>query len=715
MIKTRLETRMPSVRAATTPDNFEKAFRPRSVAILGASNDITRISGRALHYLLKAGYKGKIYPVNNKRDSVQDLKAYASLEHVPSVPDMVLICLPAGLLKQALQECVAKGVGAAIIYAAGFAEVSPEGQALQDELRDIARAGNLRLFGPNCLGLLNSHNGFMGTFSSAFDEELPKPGPVAIVSQSGAYGAHVAYLCAKRDIGIGYWISTGNEADTDIADCIRWLALQDDVKVILAYAEGVRDGENFIDALRAAHEQRKAVVFMKVGDSENGAVAAQSHTASLAGADAVYDGLFKQFGVYRAKTTQEQVDIAYACARGVYPASRRLGIITVSGGFGIQLCDAAERFDLDVASLPEDARAKLREINPMGSDNNPCDTTAGWLNDMSLITGTFEVMYAKGGYDSLIGAFTMLPDSPTYGERIKDAIKQGTAAFLDRPTILCMEARPEVVRSYEQAGFLVFDDSERAARALGALSTLKESFDTPANRPAVNASLRRELGNNALSEAAAQRLLGEAGVPFLPSEVVNDGNRAASAASEMGFPVAMKIVSPDILHKTEIGGVILGVKDAQAAHGAYETLIARALAAHPNARIEGVLVTPMAPKGVETIIGVNRDPVFGPVVMFGLGGIFTEVFKDVAFRVAPFDRDEALRMIGEIKGHKLLAGFRGQAPADVDALADLLVRVSQFAAANAEHLETIDLNPVVTLAKGEGLFSLDAVVIPREQ
>ncbi|SDG91232.1 Acyl-CoA synthetase (NDP forming) [Pseudomonas flavescens] len=695
-------------------DALEKVFRPRSVAILGASNDTARISGRALHYLLKAGYQGAIYPVNNKRDDVQGHKAYASMQALPDVPDIALICLPSALLKQALLDCIAKGVGAAVIYAAGFAETGEQGEQLQQELKAIALQGNLRLLGPNCLGLLNAYSGFVGTFSSAFDEELPTPGPVAIVSQSGAYGGHVAYLCRKRNIGIGYWISTGNEMDVDVADCIRWLAEQDDVSVIVAYAEGARDGESFRNALRVAHERRKAVIFMKVGDSSKGAVAAQSHTASLAGADTLYDGLFRQYGVYRARTTQEQVDVAYAASRGNYPRSRRLGIITVSGGFGIQLCDAAERNDLDVSSLPEGARAKLRDINPMGSDDNPCDTTAGWLNDMSLITRTFEVMYADGGYDSIIGSFTMLPDSPTFGTRIKAAIQAGTEAFLDRPTVLCMEARPEVVKAYEDAGFLVYDDSERAARAIGALASLREGFERPALATQNVSSVRLLAGQGMLSEMSAQRVLREVGVPFLPTELVDSADRAGEVAAAMGFPVAMKIVSPDILHKTEIGGVVLSISDTAAARDAYELLRERAAQACPDARVEGVLITPMARKGVETIIGVNHDPAFGPVVMFGLGGIFTELFKDVSFRVAPFDKAEALRMIGEIKGHALLAGFRGKPAVDIDAIAELLVNVSRFAAANADTLQAIDLNPVVALEQGQGAFALDALLIGRE-
>lgn len=705
---------MSAVPSPPVPAGFEQAFHPRSVAVLGASDDPSRISGRALHYLRRAGYQGAVYPVNHKRATVQGLDAYPSLDAVPEVPDMVLIGLPSRLLKQAITDCVTKGVGAAVIYAAGFAETGEDGQALQEELADIARRGNLRLFGPNCLGLLHAASGFVGTFSSAFDEEIPTGGGVAVVSQSGAYGGHLAYLCRRRNIDIGYWVSTGNEAGTDVAECVHWLALQDDVSVILAYAEGVRDAGRLRTALAVAHERRKPVVFMKVGASDTGAAAAQSHTASLVGSDAVYDAIFRQYGVHRARTTQEQVDLAYACSRGVLPAGRRVGIVTVSGGFGVQLCDAAERYGLDVAGLPEEARARLRAINPMGSDDNPCDTTAGWLNDMSLITDTFGVMYAQGDYDSVIGSFTMLPDSPTYGEGIKEAIRKGTSDFMDRPTVLCMEARPEVVRSYEDAGFLVYDDSERAVAALDGLARLREGFERPLPAPGETDALRRELPDGPLSEAAAQKLLASVGVPFPASRVVTSAAEAAEAAAEIGFPVVMKIVSPDIPHKTEIGGVVLGVADADSAAAEFTALTARAAAARPDARVEGVLVSSTAPSGVEVIVGARRDPVFGPVVMFGTGGVQAELFRDVATRVGAVDRHEALRMIAETRGHALLTGFRGLPEADVDAVADLLVTVSAFAVANADRIETLELNPVIVREAGQGVLALDALVVPRE-
>ncbi|MBA8964998.1 acetate--CoA ligase family protein [Rhodococcus opacus] len=692
--------------------NFEKAFRPRSVAVIGASDDATRISGRALHYLIRAGYRGEIYPVNHRRATVQGLRAYPTLADVPRTPDIALIALPSRLLEDALTDCVEHGVGAAVVYAAGFAETGSDGGALQDRLAAIAAAGNIRLFGPNCLGLLHTDSGFTGTFSSAFDKALPTPGGAAIVSQSGAYGGHLAYLCEKRGIGVGYWVSTGNEAGTDVADCIHWLALQDDVSVILAYAEGIRDGDSFRAALRAAHDHRKPVVFMKVGQSAAGATAAQSHTASLAGADAVFDGLCAQYGVYRAQTTQEQVDVAYAAVRGRFPSGRSLGIITVSGGFGVQLCDAAERGVLEVTPLAESGRAKLRALNPMGSDDNPCDTTAGWLNDMSLITKTFDVMYSDGGYDSIIGSFTMLPDSLTYGAEIRTAIGAGTREFLDRPTALCMEARPEVVRAYESDGFLVFDDSERAVTALAALAYFVEHFDTPIASHRKRTT-RVDLGGEPLSEHAAQQILADAGIPFPASTVVTHPDDVAKAAADLGFPLVMKIVSPDIAHKTEIGGVILDVEDEAQASAAYLTLLERANAAVPGARIEGVLLGVMCPKGVETIVGVTNDPAFGPTVMFGLGGMQAELFRDVAFRVGELDHAEAVNLIREIKGYPLLTGFRGAAPADVDALADLLVAVSRFAVTHADQLDSLDLNPVLVLEEGRGALALDALITVR--
>ncbi|SMH31169.1 acetate--CoA ligase family protein [Mesorhizobium australicum] len=695
----------------TPPTSLDALFRPRSVAILGASDDATRISGRPVRYLIEGDFKGSIFPVNPNRETVQGLKAYKSLADVPETPDVALLAVPAALTEQAVRECVEKGVKGAVIFSAGYAESGEDGLAIQARIADIARAGGLRLLGPNCLGIFNPQIGFYGTFTQSLDKEMPFPGPLGIISQSGAYGSHIAYLARKRGIGINYWITTGNEADVDVAESLEWMATQPDIKVIMAYVEGVRDGARFRRALGLARENGKPIVMMKVGRSEIGARAASSHTASLAGSNAIYDALFRQYGVHRATTTEEQIDVAYACARGIFPKGDKLGVVTLSGGAGVLISDAAERNGLDVAPMPEAAQKILKDLLPFATVVNPVDTTAQALNDMNLLAKNIEVILEQGGYDALIGFFTTVPNTRTLSKPLRDAIAKGCANFPDRLIALQMIADPEVVKDYEQAGFLVFEDSDRAVAALAALTRFGRSLSRPSGEAHIAPAA--PIGKSALSERAAKDLLGKAGITFLDERLATDAASAGAAANAIGYPVVLKIVSPDVEHKTEIGGVLVGVADRKAVEAGYATLIERAAKHRPDARIEGVLVAPMAKKGVEVIVGVSRDPVFGPAVMFGLGGVHVEVLKDVTFRLAPFGRDEAMRMIDEIRGRALLSGVRGAPASDVDALADLLVRISEFAAAHADDIETVDLNPVIAWPKGEGAVALDALVVPR--
>jgi acyl-CoA synthetase (NDP forming) len=695
------------------PNSLDALFRPGSVAILGASDDPNRISGRPLRYLLEGGFKGEIYPVNPNRETVQGVKAYPALAAVPAVPDIALLAVSASLTEAAVRECVEKGVRAAVIFSAGYAESGEEGLAIQQRIADLARSGGLRLLGPNCLGIFNPQIGFFGTFTQSLDREMPKPGPLGIISQSGAYGSHIAYLARRRGIGINYWITTGNEADIDVSESLEWMAAQPDIKVIMAYVEGIRDGERFRAALELAQRNRKPIVMMKVGRSDVGAKAASSHTASLAGSDAIYDALFRQYGVHRATTTEEQIDVAYACARGIFPKGNKLGIVTLSGGAGVLISDSAERRGLDVAPMPLAAQKKLKELLPFASVENPVDTTAQALNDMNLLAKNLEVILDEGGYDAIIGFFSTVPNTRTLSGPLKKGIADGCSRFPDRLIALSMVGDDDVVRSYEESGFLVFEDSDRAIVALSALTRFSQSFERVTTAPPVKAA--EPLTNSPLSEYSAKSLLGEAGIPFLSERLVTGGEEAGTAADAIGYPVVMKIVSPNIEHKTEIGGVLVGLRDRQSATEGYVTLLDRAAQHRPDAKIEGVLVAPMANNGVETIIGVSRDAVFGPAVMFGLGGVHVEVLKDVTFRLAPFERDEALRMINEIRGRALLSGVRGAPPSDIDALADVLVNISRFAAAHRDDIETIDLNPVLAFPKGEGVVALDALVVPRHR
>lgn len=691
---------------------LDHLFRPRSIAILGASNDPNRISGRPLRYILEAGFKGEVYPVNPNRDVVQGIKAYAQLKDVPTVPDIALLAVPAELTLAAVEECIAKGVRAAVIFSAGYAESGLAGVDVQRRITATAKAGGLRILGPNCLGIFNSQIGFFGTFTQSLDREMPTPGPLGIISQSGAYGSHIAYLARKRGIGISYWITTGNEADVDVAESLEWMAAQSDIKVIMIYVEGVRDGARFRAALDLARRNRKPVVMMKVGRSVVGARAASSHTASLAGSDAIYDAVFRQYGVHRVTTTEEQIDVAYACSRGLFPKGNKLGVVTLSGGAGVLISDSAERNGLDVAPMPPNAQRVLKELLPFATVDNPVDTTAQALNDMSLLSKNMEVILEQGGYDSVIGFFSTLPTTRTLAAPLRAAIADGCARFPNSLVALVMIGDEATVRSYEAAGFLVFEDADRAVLALAALSRFARSFErAEASMPLELPKQAAAISAGKLSEFAAKELLGKAGIPFLAEKLAKTAAEAATAADDIGYPVVMKIVSPQIEHKTEIGGVLVGVMNRAAVLDGFAELMARAAMHRPDAEIEGVLIAPMVQKGVEVIVGVTRDAVFGPAVMFGLGGVLVEVLKDVVFRIAPFDRTEAMAMIDQIRGRAILSGVRGAPPADVDALADLLVSLSTFAAAHRGDVETIDLNPVVMLPKGQGVVALDALVI----
>ena len=692
-------------------DAFSSLLAPRSVAIVGASDDPTRIGGRPLRYLRESGFKGAVLPVNPKRETVQGLPAFASIAALPAVPDTAILAVPSHLTRQAVEECAEAGVKSAIVFSAGFAETGEDGARLQADMVAIAKSSGMRLLGPNCLGVFNPSVGYFGTFSVVLDNQLIAPGPVGIVSQSGAYGAHIAHLARKRGLGISQWVTTGNECDIDVAETLDWMVRQPETNVIMAYAEGVRDRDAFIGALERARKAEKAIVFMKTGRSDVGAEAAASHTASLAGSDAVFDAVLRQYGVYRASTTAQQLDVAYACASGIYPPSNRTGIFTMSGGFGIQLADDAEAAGLDVAPMPDAAQEKLKEMLPYSSPRNPVDATAQVVSDMDMLTSYVRAMITEGGYDIFTAILGTGPSSKNFADPLRKALMAAMDGQEGKIRGLTMSAPDAVVREYEKDGFLVYEDGSALAGALGALVWLKESFDLNRDATRVAPGARLDLPQGPLSEADAKAILARAGLDFPEERLVPLGEDVGEAASRIGFPVVLKICSPDIAHKTEVGGVAVNLRDAEAARKAAAEILQRAAEHAPEARLDGILVAPMAPEGVETIIGVMQDPVLGPAVMFGLGGIFVEVLKDVTFRAAPFDEAEAMRMIREIRGHAMLEGVRGAPPSDIEALARMLSNLSRFAAAHADRIESIDLNPVRVLPRGKGVVPLDALIV----
>jgi acyl-CoA synthetase (NDP forming) len=686
-------------------------FSPRSIALVGASDNVARIGGRPLRYLRDSGFSGLVYPINPNRDTVQGLPAFASVAALPDVPDLALLALPAAQTVQAVEECAARGVKGAIVFSAGFAETSEEGRLAQLRMAQIAREGNMRLLGPNCLGAADSETGFYGTFSVMLDKAFLTPGPVAVVSQSGAYGSHIAHMARDRGMGIRHWITTGNESDVDVAEALRWIVDQPDVNTVMAYAEGVRNRDLFVEALDLARQREKAIIFMKVGRSAVGAHAVASHTAALAGADNVFDAILRQYGAYRARSTAEQLDVAYACAQGVYPATNRLGIFTMSGGFGIQMADDAEDAGLDVAPMPDAAQAELKALLPYASPVNPVDATAQVVTDLPLMTKYIRAVLELGDYAMFAGIFGSIPASPTYAAALPAALDEATAGLDNVIRAITMTASRDVARIYEERGFLIFEDGTALTVALGALAGFRRSFDDAKARAPLSAlPAPATIGPRPLSEHGAKAILAQAGIPFPAERLAAPGVDVGDVAEQVGFPVVLKICSPDIAHKTEVGGVVVGVADAAKARTAAAAMLERVGLACPDAEIEGILVCPMVDGGIETIAGIMRDPVFGPVVMFGLGGILVEVLKDVTFRAAPFDADEAKKMIGDLRAREIFDGVRGAKPADIDALADTLAALSRFAAANADTIESVDINPLRVMEKGQGVRALDALI-----
>ncbi len=691
-------------------------FDPQSVAIIGASDNMLKFGGRPIRFMREGNYTGKVYPINPKGGMIQGLQAYKNIRDVPDVVDMCVVTVPAPLVVEAVKDCVEAKVRSVVIFSSGFSEVGEQGEEWQAELAQIARDSDTRIVGPNCMGVLNAASHAVGTFASSFERGWPKTGPISIISQSGAVGGHIMVLARERGIGIRNWITTGNEVDVDVADSIAYCAQDPETKVIAAYMEGTKKPEELRAAFTAARENGKAIVMMKVGASEVGTIAANSHTASLAGADAVYDAMFRQYGVCRVYSLDEMLDVAAAATAGHFPNRNRLGIVTISGGIGVLTSDIAAMHDLDVPELPEKAQKALKDLMPLAAVRNPVDTTAQMLNDMPLFEGSLRTMLEDGDCDAILVFLSTIGFSERMIVQIREVLERVRADFPDDLIILSMVSMPEDREYLESLKYLVIEDPNRAIRAISALVDFGRSFlrrDNGMMPPLPKGAIAPP--NRALSELEAADLLAKAGLPMAPGRLAQSIDDAAKAAMDVGYPVVLKVSSPDIQHKSDIGGVKLNLQSVDEVRAGYQAIMAAVEQHVPGAAVDGVLVAPMISGGVETIIGVHRDPVFGPVVLFGLGGIFVEVMKDVTFRIAPFGLDEANRMIDEVRGRALLDGVRGQPPADIDALAMALSQLSVYAAVHGDVIESIDINPFLVKAKGEGAIAVDALVLTRTE
>ncbi|NYT22002.1 acetate--CoA ligase family protein [Alcaligenaceae bacterium] len=685
-------------------------LRPRSIAMVGASSDPMRGNGRTFRYLMQGGFEGAVFAVNPRRTEVQGRRCWPSIDALPQPVDAVIIALPAPDVARALRECAASQARSAIVFAGGFAETGESGQQAQDELAGIAREAGMLLLGPNSLGAYDGRSRSYMTFSSMFEEGFSTGGRIGMVTQSGGWGSQARRLAQDRGMAIVQWVSTGNECDVDAAEVLHSMALDPDIDVMLLYLEGIRNGDRMIQALEAARSRRKPVVAIKVGRTQAGQAAAASHTASLTGEDRVFDAVCRHFGVHRADSIEELLDVAYAAQHAVHhgrmPTGPSTAILSPSGGFAVHMTDQLIRQGLALPAPPAQVQEEILRIMPHAIVNNPVDLTGQVLNKVDDFGHVLDLLLAGPEYDAADIFVGMAGAAPALRGQWLDTLSDAAGKHPGKWLGVSVLANADTIRRYEEAGFAVFEDTARMVNAHGALVRAAAAFGQPPLAPDSAAPV--EWPRAPATEADAKALIAALGISIPRERVCRDAAEAAAFADTLGVPAAVKVVSADIPHKTEAGGVALGLDDGNAVRAAVESMSRRVGEARPDARIDGYLVSAMAPQGMDCMLGLRNDPALGPVVVFGAGGVMAEWLEDISIRLAPVSASTALSMIAETRIHKLLKGWRGAPAGDLQALAAAIAAVSRLGAASAGH--DLEINPLRVLPEGEGVVALDALI-----
>ncbi|HEY7559299.1 MAG TPA: GNAT family N-acetyltransferase [Candidatus Binatia bacterium] len=695
-------------------------FYPRSVAVVGASRNPSSIGGRILGALIANGFHGDIYPVNPNATSVASLPAYPSVRDLPQAAELAVITVPRDAVLGVIDDCAARGVRAVVVITAGFAEIGAEGRQLQQRLVEKVRGHGMRMIGPNCLGLLNTDPAVK--LNASFAPDFPPSGKVAFCSQSGALGLAIIALARERDLGLSHFVSVGNKADVSGNDLLQYWEDDPHTGVVLLYLESFGNPRRFA-RIASRIARRKPVVAVKAGRTGAGGRAAGSHTAALASSDVAVDAMFQQTGVIRADTLDEMFDLALALSNQPLPNGRRVGILTNAGGLGILCADACETGGLEVAHLSQRTQQLLRQFLPAtASVGNPVDMIASATADQ--FRKAVEILLASDEIDSLI-VLTIhvgLADIAAIAEHVQAAVTASPAPDgKDKPVLSCFMDGGTALRSPARVGERVpnYQFPERAARVLSKIAAYAEwrseppgiiaDFDdiTPVTARSVCQARLNQRGAGWLSQEELRQVLTALGLPLPRGGVCRSADEAARTAAEIGFPVAVKLVSTEIVHKTEMGGVQLGLQNETAVRAAFDAIRNRLTCDDKLGAMDGVLVQPMITGGVEVMVGVTQDPSFGPLIAFGLGGIYVEILKDVCFRVTPITDRDASEMVRSIRGYRLLEGYRGHPPADIPAIEDLLLRVARLIEEVPE-ISELDLNPVFALPPGQGCVIVDA-------
>ncbi len=707
-----------------TNKSLSNFFTPKSIAIIGASGRENTIGWRIIYNLKSGGYQGAVYPINPNSDQILDYKAYKSLFDVEESIDLVAIVVSADKVVEALDQCEKVKVKNVVIITSGFAESGIEGQTTQRHFTEWSKRTGIRILGPNCQGFANFLADTVVSISRALECECIK-GSTALVSQSGATGHALYNMAIEKGIGTAYLVTTGNEADLTALEFMDGLLDDPHIDLILSYAEGLKDIKNIMQIGKKSLDKNKPIIIMKPGKSAVAQKAIVSHTAALAGSEQIIDTVFKQAGIIRVNDTDELLDTAYLFSKmKLRPMGRRIAIFTTTGGVGITMADACAEFGMQVPDLQPETNAKLEEaLLSFTKASNPLDASIQLLYEPERYRKVILAMLEDPGIDILV----IGSGSGFTGKYAVDQARliASVAEFAKKPIIVaCVngeKATSQGVEVLNTSGIPAFNNTWRCARALNNVIKFEESIakskkKTQDEQEIVFKGLSKILLGEecVLPEYEAKQFMREAGFTTVRERLVQTAQEAVDTANEFGYPVVLKIHSPQILHKTESGGVKLNLLTANDVADAFENILANVKAYNPQAEVKGVLVQEMVTNGVEVILGSTCDPLMGPVIMFGLGGIYVELAKDVTFRIPPITKDEALAMIADTKiAYSVLSGARGRTPCDIDNLAEVISRFSYLVSELGDNIE-VDLNPVVVMPNSQGCRIVDALIIRRK-
>jgi len=702
---------------------IESIMNPKSIAVVGATNRHGSVGRAVFCNILNAGYTGVLYPVNPKARAVQSVRAYPTLADVPDDVDLAVIIVPAEMVAGVAEEAAHKGVKGIVVVTAGFKEVGGAGVELEAKLKELVQSHELPMIGPNCLGVINTRPDI--NLNASFATKMPKPGNIAFISQSGALCTAILDFAAGRNIGFSKFISFGNKADVSEIDLLRYLKDDPETDVILMYLEDISSGREFIETAREiTWKAKKPMLAIKSGRSPEGAKASASHTGSLAGSDTAYDAIFFQSGIQRVLGVDELFYYALAFANQPVPQGNQIAIVTNAGGPGIMATDAAVRHGLTLAAFSEETLEKLKkDLPPTANIHNPVDVIGDATHERyeAAIRHVLEDDNVNGAIVILTPqAMTdVLETAEILPRVIQDIHKPVLASFMGivdvSEGIHYLEANHIPNYTFPEAAVRAMDATVRFGNLLRL--ERREVRRMAADREAANEIIFRYLADQErylMPQQEAAALLQTYGFPLLQGRLVKEPGQIETALEEIGFPVAMKIMSPDIVHKFDAGGVRLKIQSLDEAKKTYDEILANARKYNPQADIKGVLIEKMARGGTEVILGSSRDPKFGPVVMFGLGGTFVEALKDVTFRLAPMWEISAEIMIQSIKAYGVLQGVRGQPPSDIDAIKDCILRLSQMVADHPQIAE-LDINPLIVYAQGQGCVVADSRVLLTQE